>query len=365
MGLCIWVIPIASHMLMECMDKPLRATLICLVLLSLTTISIAGPGQYLKKDTPRRKKLFVRHFVVLAIVYAIYVRTTYKAIFQLGDSTEYQGLWHFLVSMFYDLWLIIMYFGNWTVTIGINAASWRVMSNGLQELEQREQAEVNAEIARQHQKEVMAAQQQAREEVARKQAEAKAARQRNQAKWLAKAEAAKQAKIRRGEQLLKFWDLALGPKYGADSSCRGLIDSSRAPVDFEVVISQDKKECREKKRGTPDIKIYFLDKELQNFYSDTRPQIWVDNDSWAKTIEGILGAAGLYQDLVQKEMYEAPRLSKLSSTDTPLHDIFGLPSSSRPCLNGQYIKADFVQSLGQSVSTRGRELNSLFAERIK
>lgn len=338
-----------------------------LILLGLAMVSLAGPVRCMEKSTPQRRKLFKIHFVILAIVYAIlFCSAHWAGIIFWGDTDSSKVTFlKLLVIIFRSIWAFIMYYAGWGVVLGVNIIFSRTAKSCLQDVRNTEVAAANAAAVKRQQEEAAAARQEQQERCRREQEEAAAARQRSLEKQRAEEEETRQAKARRTEQVSQFWDLAFGPDYGADSACRGLVS---LPYDFSratKVVYDDKEEYRERKNRNTDTKIYYLDADLLGFHYCLQPQMWVSNDDWAKTIEDFLGSVGLYPDLIQQEIYEAPRLAKLCENQSPLADIWGLPSDCLSPAATKEIPSDCIDNLRIAISERERELNALLAVRAQ
>lgn len=338
-----------------------------IILLGLTTVSLSGPVRYMEKNTPQRRRLFKIHFVILAIVYAVLFQSTYWAGGMLwGDSSsERTTFLKLLVIIFRSIWALIMLYAGWGVVLIVNIIFSRTAKSCLEDVRNDEVAAANAAAAKRQQEKAAAVRQEQQERYRREQEEAAAAKQKSLEKQRAEEEEARQAKARRVEQVSRFWDLASGPDYGADSICRGL---ATLPYNFSratMSVYDDKKKYGESRVKTADIKTYYFDANLLNFYHDIRPQTWVSNDNWAKAIEDFLGSVGLYPDLIQQEIYEAPRLAKLCVSQSPLADVWGLPSDCLAPAATQQIPGDCVDSLRMAISERERELNTLLAVRAQ
>lgn len=335
--------------------------------LGLTMVSLAGPVRYIEKNTPQRRRLFKIHFAILVIVYAIlFCSARWAGVIFWGDTDSSRVTFlKLLVIIFRDIWALIMYYAGWGVVLGVNILFSRTAKSCLQDVRNAEAAAANAAAAKRQQEEAAAARQEQQERYRRQQEEAAAARQKSLEKQRAEEEETRQAKARRAEQVSRFLDLAFGPDYGADSVCRGLVT---LPYDFSratKVVYDDKEEYRERKNKNTDTKIYYLDAGLLGFYYRLQPQMWVSNDNWARTIEDFLGSVGLYPDLIQQEIYEAPRLAKLCESQSPLADIWGLPSDCLAPAATQQIPNDCIDTLRMAISERERELNTLLAVRVQ
>ncbi len=362
-GLAYLVVPYEAHKILrevvEFESSFFETTIRYVILLGLTTVSLAGPVQYMEKNTLQRRRLFKIHFAILAVVYAIlFYGSRWAGMLLWGTTPDRVSLLDLIATFIRFIWSMAIYYVGWGVVLGINIAFSHHANRCRQNIERDEHATENAAIAKRQQEETAAARQEYLERCRKEQEEAKAARR-------VREDAARQAKERRAEQVSQFWDLAFSPDYGADSACRGLVSLPCAFSRATQSVYADNEEYRKRNGKKAGTKIYYLDSEILNFYYEIRPLMWVSNDNWSKTIEEFLGSVGLYPDLLQEEIYEAPRLAKLCASQNPLYDVWGFPSDCLSPSATQQIPNDYINDFRRAISERERELNALLAARIQ